>query len=146
MNAGELCIREVVTATSGESVLDAARRMAEHDVGTLVVVERRDGAVRPIGIVTDRDLVTRALTRTDLRSDELTLQQVMRTDVITAQEDDHVDDVLAKLRQYAIRRIPIVNDRGELQGILALDDLQAWLGTQMNDATELVERQGRGAD
>ena len=61
MKTGEFCVREVVTATRDESVREAAHRMIEHRVGSLVVVDSAaadsGGPSRPIGIVTHRDLV-----------------------------------------------------------------------------------------
>jgi len=58
---GELCNRTVWIADPRESVVDAARRMRDHHVGCLVVVEDRDGGRAPIGLVTDRDLVVNVL-------------------------------------------------------------------------------------
>jgi CBS domain-containing protein len=145
MKAGELCIRQVVTAQAGESIHDAARRMAEYDVGDLIVVEELGGEVRPIGVITDRDIVTRAVARGNVRLQELRLADVMRPSLLTAREDDDVDAVLAKLKRHAIRRIPVVDEKNRLQGILSIDDLLGWIGAQLNDANTLLERQGRGA-
>jgi CBS domain-containing protein len=57
LDAGELCNREVVIADPDESILEAARRMRDHHVGSLIVVEGAPGRRRPIGVVTDRDIV-----------------------------------------------------------------------------------------
>ena len=57
MKVGELCVRTVIVADGDETVVDAAQRMRTAHVGTLVVVEDRDGGRRPLGIVTDRDLL-----------------------------------------------------------------------------------------
>ena len=62
MRASELCVRNVITAWENESVVEAARRMAMFHVSDLIVVEERShGMPRPIGMVTDRDLVVRTL-------------------------------------------------------------------------------------
>jgi len=144
MKAGELCTRTVVTATADESVIDAARRMTEHDVGALVVVELAGGLARPIGIVTDRDLVTRALIRGEPIAG--VVGDVMDTELVTAGENDDVDAVLAKLRQRAVRRVPIVDPRGALLGILTLDDIVEWLSEELRDAATLIDRQARDGD
>ena len=142
MKAAELCIRDVVTARPEESVVDAARRMADQGVGDLVVIDDADGMVRPIGIVTDRDLVTRALAHGMMG---LTLREVMRANLVTAVEDDDVDVVLIKLKRHAIRRVPVVNTRGGLEGIITFDDVIAWITEQMNGAATLLDRQARAS-
>jgi CBS domain-containing protein len=141
MKAGELCTRTVVTAELGESVIDAARRMTDHDVGTLVVVDQRDGVARPVGIVTDRDLVTRALARGEPVAG--VVRDVMDDGIVTAREDDDVDTVLARLRQRAVRRLPIVDRAGALIGILSLDDIIGWISEELRDAARLIDRQAK---
>jgi len=145
MRAGEICVRDVVTALEHESVLAAAQRMAEYDVGDLiVVVEQLPALPRPIGIVTDRDLVVQVLARPDRLPANVTVGDVMRRQLVLALEDDDVEHVLAKMRERAIRRIPIVDVGGGLQGVLSIDDVLGWMRDQIQAATKTVERQGRG--
>ena len=139
MRSGELCTRRVVTADPGESVVTAARRMTSEDVGDLVVVERIGDKVHPIGIITDRDLVTGALVLGDARTLSLTVRDLMQQPLVTAMEEDAAELVLAKLKRHHIRRIPIVDKEGALQGILTLDDLVGWIREQIDDATEVFE-------
>ena len=142
MRAGELCIRTVVTAFPDESVVDAARRMADYQVGDLVVVDAPgDGSAHPIGIVTDRDLVVRVLTRTDCVPSQTKVTEVMRKDVVTATEDDDVEHVLASLRRHNVRRMPVVDRRGVLQGIITVDDIVGWMSDQLKLTVGLLERQ-----
>jgi CBS domain-containing protein len=143
MKAGQLCTRTVTTADPHESVVDVARRMSQHDVGAVVVVQESRGVTRPIGIVTDRDLVTRALTR----GEPLTsiVRDVMDHGLVTAGEDDDVDAVLARLRKRAVRRVPIVGADGGLVGILTLDDIIRWISEELREAAALIDRQARDA-
>jgi CBS domain-containing protein len=141
MKAGELCTRTVVTATLDESVVEVAARMSTNDVGSVVVIDRIGPSARPIGIVTDRDLVTRALARGEPVSG--VVRDVMDTDLVTAEEDDDVDAVLAKLRRRAVRRVPIVGKDGWLVGVLTLDDIISWISEELRDAAALIDRQGR---
>jgi CBS domain-containing protein len=146
MRVGELCIREVIIAREDETVVEAARLMAERNVGDLVIVDSGfGGGLHPIGIVTDRDLVVQVLARPDRAARAITLGDIMRRDPITASEDDDVETVLGKLRSHGIRRIPIVNRDGGLEGIVSLDDVIGWMAEHMQSATKLLERQGRGA-
>jgi len=142
MRAGELCIRTVVTAFPDESVVDAARRMADYQVGDLIVVDALgDGGAHPIGIVTDRDLVVRVLTRTDCVPSQTKITEVMRKEVVTASEDDDVEHVLASLRRHNVRRMPVVDQRGVLQGIITIDDIVGWMAEQLERTVGLLERQ-----
>jgi CBS domain-containing protein len=145
MKAGELCIRKVVTAAVDESVLEVARRMAELRVGDLIVVERRpDGRPRPIGIVTDHDLVVRVLTRADCTAAATMVAEVMQSELVTATEDEDVERVVSRMRDHAIRRIPIVDRCGRLQGVLSLDDVLGWMREQIEAVSKLIERHGTG--
>jgi CBS domain-containing protein len=144
MRAGELCVRDVVTASTDESILDAAWRMAEFDVGDLVVVvEQPPGLPRPIGIVTDRDLVVQVLARQRVPR-ETTVGDIMRRSLVVARDDDDIEGVIEKMRERGIRRIPIVDATGGLQGMLTIDDVLGWMRDQLYAATRTVERQGLG--
>lgn len=144
MRAGELCIRDVVTAQEDESALDAARRMAQLDVGDLIVVRERSHAQpHPIGIVTDRDLVVHVLAR-ELPPAATKIRDIMRRELVTASEDDDIEAVAAKMRAHAIRRLPVVDDLGGLQGVLSIDDVIGWMRDQLQTATKLLEAQGGG--
>ena len=145
MRAGELCIRVVATAERDESVVAAARRMMELRVGDLIVVSNGyDGLPHPIGIVTDRDLVVKVLADPSRNPEQTTIGDVMRADLVTASEHDDVERVVEQMRRHGIRRIPIVDDRGGLQGVLALDDVIGWMRDQIQAATKVLERQAGG--
>jgi CBS domain-containing protein len=138
MKAGELCTRRTITAEPDETVIDAARRMTAEDVGDLIVVENIGGRVHPIGIVTDRDLVTRALSLGDSILLTLQVRDVMQSEVITSYEDELVEAVLAKLKRHKVRRMPIVDREGVLQGVLTLDDIVEWIREQIDDASAVI--------
>lgn len=144
MRAGELCVRDVVTAHEDESALDAARRMAQLDVGDLIIVrERPHGQPHPIGIVTDRDLVVHVLAR-ELPPAATKVRDIMRRELVTASEDDDIEAVAAKMRTHAVRRLPVVDHLGGLQGVLSIDDVIGWMRDQLQTATKLLEAQGGG--
>jgi CBS domain-containing protein len=139
MKAGELCTRRTITAEPEESVVDAARRMMKENVGDLVVVQNIGGKVRPIGIVTDRDLVTGALALGDERAFRLEVRDVMQPELITSFDDEPVETVLASLKRHQIRRMPIVDRQGVLQGVLTLDDIVEWIREQIDDASAVLQ-------
>lgn len=112
----------MATAEAGESVRDAARRMARQSVGTLVVIDDRDDEVRPIGILTDRDIVTRGVAA-GLNLDDTALSMVMSVPVECIREDRPLEEALEIMSRRSIRRLVVTDEGGILYGILALDDV-----------------------
>jgi CBS domain-containing protein len=140
MTVGELCTRRVVIATRTESLVEAARRMREHHVGDLVVVDDAGGRRTPVGIVTDRDIVIGAVAEPVRDLGRLTVADVMTADPVTARTNDSMLDALKKMRSHGIRRLPVVNETGVLEGILTFDDLLDVLSEELGDLAALVAR------
>ena len=141
MTVGELCNREVVLARVGDTVFDAARRMRQFHVGDLVVVEDEAGGRVPVGIVTDRDLVVAALAEGIERLSELRVGDVMTPRPVTAHAGEGVVEALDRMRSHGIRRLPVVNEEGRLEGILAFDDVLEFTSGELLDLVKLVARQ-----
>ncbi|MEV7546531.1 CBS domain-containing protein [Streptomyces sp. NPDC089915] len=100
------------------SLAEAARVMRDADIGDVLVVDR--GRLR--GILTDRDLVVRAMA--DGRDPAgTTVDAVCTTDPLTVRPDDGVDEAIALMRRKALRRLPVVTGDGELVGLVSLGDL-----------------------
>ena len=123
MTAGEFCTRQVITIHGDDTLVEAAQRIRKHHVGTLIVVDEKDGQRMPVGLLTDRDLVVCVLTESRQHPEGLQVDQVMSRHPITAREDDDLLAALNKMRNFGVRRLPIVNDKGGLEGILTFDDL-----------------------
>lgn len=136
MNAGLMCSREVYLAESDEPVLEAARRMEEANVGTLIVL---DSAKRPIGILTDRDLALRVLAR-GIDPKDTPVNRVMTKQPIVVDEQTPIEGVLALMRRHDIRRLPVVGLEGALLGIVSLDDVMDFLAQQFAELRTLLER------
>jgi CBS domain-containing protein len=124
MNAYDLCQRHVVTVRRHEELASAARMMRERNVGCLVVVEPAGsiGGERPIGMLTDRDIVTAVIAR-DSDPRMVVVDDVMTRHPLTVWASSSVEDALLRMRAGSVRRVPVVDDRGRLNGILALDDI-----------------------
>lgn len=137
MSIGEICNRMVVFVEKNDSIREAAVIMRKYHVGDVVVIEEREDDRYPIGILTDRDIVIQ-ITAEDVDLDAVTVGDVMSFDLITAREDDDILDTIKKMRNKGIRRIPVVNDRGVLQGILTFDDFVELLSEQLMDLTKLI--------
>jgi CBS domain-containing protein len=138
MRAGEFCTREVVIIAKGCTVIEAARLMRDHHVGDLVVIEERDGERVPIGILTDRDIVVEVIAKEANRLSSLLVGDIMSSEPLAAREDESLSDTLKRMCARGIRRIPVVNERGGLLGILSIDDLMEQVCEELTDITKLI--------
>lgn len=142
MAVGEICSREVVIARTGETLRVAAQLMREQHVGALAVVEDRGGAVVPVGVLTDRDIVT-AVVAKGLDADALLVGEVMSADPVTVRDSDGVSACIAKMREKGVRRMPVVNARGELVGIVSADDFIELLAEELNGLARTIANEQR---
>ena len=126
MNTGQLCSRKPITVRRSDELIRAAQLMREKHIGYLVVVDS-DGAdepARPVGVLTDRDIVIAVVARaTDPR--ELQVGDVMTQPPVTIGVSEPVGKALREMRRIGVRRLPVVGKRGELIGVVALDDVLA---------------------
>lgn len=142
MSVGEICNREVVMVGARESVSAAAHLMRDHHVGDLVVVGDGDRAKVPVGIVTDRDLVVELLGE-DVEPGKVTVGDILDHELWTANEDEDILEVLERMRERGIRRMPVVDGGGALVGILTLDDLLDLFAEQLDKMVRLIGREQR---
>ena len=132
MNAGELCSRDVVVAYPDTGLVEAARLMREHHVGSLVVVgERLLPDKLPVGMITDRDIVVAAVAK-EVDPRTLAVGDVMSGGALTVREQDGIEDAVRLMREKGVRRVAVVSAKGALVGILAIDDVLALVAEQMD--------------
>src|SRR5689334_3179571 len=113
MNAYALCQRLVVTVRRHEELSTAAWVMRERNVGCLVVVDPAGafGGWRPVGLLTDRDIVTNVFAR-DCDPRNVIVEEVMTSHPLTVFETTRVEEALQRMRAASVRRVPVVDDRG----------------------------------
>jgi len=145
MQVGDICSRNVSWVSRGVRVLDAARRMRSEHVGDLVVIDERDGHPTPIGVFTDRDVVVGILAEDGEFISALQVGDVIRDDspVVTATEDEDLTAVLKRMRSFSVRRVPVVDEKGTLVGILSIDDAIAALSDEIAEVAALVSHQAQ---
>jgi CBS domain-containing protein len=143
MQVSHICSRSVDHTARNVPIIEAARRMREGHVGDLVVVEERGGKTLPIGILTDRDLVVAVLAQDADHLRVLDVGDVMGALLVTATEDEDLEDVLHRMQTFAVRRVPIVDGDGALCGILSVDDIVVALSDEIGRLADLVSRQPR---
>ena len=137
MTIGLICNHNVATIDPKEGVVDAAVRMREEHVGDLVVVEQRGSVRTPIGILTDRDIVVGVVAKR-VSAESLTVGDVMTRDLLTVREDNGVEFALREMRRGGVRRVPVVGKRGELVGVVSIDDILQHLATQLDRLADIV--------
>jgi CBS domain-containing protein len=143
MTAGEFCTRKVITIHRDDTLVEAAQRIRKHHVGTLIVVDEKDGQRIPVGMLTDRDLVLSVLTERREHTDGLVVGDVMTDHPITGKEDEELFDALNRMRNSGVRRLPVVNGEGSVVGILTFDDLIELLADELSSLSSLIFRERR---
>lgn len=126
MRAIEVIHRSAVGIGPERTIREAAEVMERAGVGSLAVIDGRE----LVGVVTDRDLVRRGLARglaLDSRVDN-----VMTSPVITIDADADISLAFATFRSHGLRRLFVVR-HGEVQGVIAIDDLLVLVGSQLSD-------------
>ncbi len=118
MRAKDLSSKFVVMASPNDSIKTVARRMEIYNVGFVVLV---DEDKRPVGVVTDRDLVIRALAYGV--SYDAPVKSVMTHEVIAVTEDADMMEILKTIQLNGLHRLPVVNDEGQVVGIISSDEL-----------------------
>jgi CBS domain-containing protein len=134
MKVSDFALREPVVIACDATVADTAALMASTGVGSVIVV---DGDV-PVGIVTDRDIVTRGVAQqypTDGRVDGL-----MSMGLIALDTHRDFEDLVHVFRDHAIRRVPIV-DHNRVVGIASLDDVMVFAIGELSDVSKVLAGQ-----
>jgi CBS domain-containing protein len=121
MKVGECCNKRVVAIASSADAAEAAKLMRAQHVGFLVVHREGDVLRKPVGVLTDRDLVLGVMAR-DVDPYAVTVDDIMSHQPLTANEGDELGDLLQGLRLAGFRRAPVVDARGALMGIMTVDD------------------------
>ena len=140
MTVGDICTKFVVTAHPDETIAEAARRMRNEHVGDVVVA---DADARPVGMLTDRDIVVSAVAQTPDKLEGLLIGDVMSRPPITVHATESVEDALKKMRTRGIRRLPVVAADGRLEGLVSLDDILGHMADELREAVGLVAQEQR---
>jgi CBS domain-containing protein len=129
MKVSEIMTKNPRTVSPDTTVSEAARLMKEDDIGLVPVVERVGGAEtrgRLVGVLTDRDIAIRHVA--EGRSSDSPVSEVMSGGVLTCTADDSIDVAMELMGREQVRRIPVVDERGSLVGVLAQADLARMSG------------------
>jgi CBS domain-containing protein len=116
-SVGDIMTQDPRTVDEGNTLVDAAKAMAEADIGSVVVVDESGVA----GLITDRDIVVRAVAE-GRDPGSTAVKDVCSADVVTVTQDQDLDEAIRLMREHDLRRVPVVQD-GRPVGILSLGDV-----------------------
>ncbi|GAB4342726.1 MAG: hypothetical protein Fur0042_05170 [Cyanophyceae cyanobacterium] len=114
IRASEVAINNVIKSSAHESLLTVSRKLVLHRVSCLVVVD--DLSQRPVGIVTERDMVR--LRSLDLNFEVITVRTAMSQPIITASPSDSLWAIHQQMQDHKVRRLPLVKSNGALAGLV----------------------------
>lgn len=138
MSLTSIVTRLVVTAVDTESVRIAAVRMAENNVGTVVVVDET-GA--PIGMLTDRDVTVRCVGK-GLDPDRVRISEIMSHPVHQIYEHVPLEQALARMAEAGTRRLVVTGELNRVTGLLCLDDVIELLAGEVESIGRILAAQG----
>lgn len=123
MKVRDFCSRTVAVVEPGASLREAALLMRDAHVGALVVTERKGGVTRPVGVITDRDIVVAVVAVPGARPEGIRVGDVMAAQPHVAREDLGLAETVKAMSEGGVRRLPVVSAAGALFGIVTLDDV-----------------------
>src|SRR5688572_5902003 len=144
MNLATLCRRNAVTIRQFEELTSAAELMRDQHVGYLVVVDPdpSDGSQKPVGVLTDRDIVVTVVAR-QVNPRSLRVGDVMTRQPVVVADTDSVDKALESMRSIGVRRLPVVGSRGQLVGVISLDDIIDALAEELGHVAGSIRNEQR---
>ena len=134
MTVLECCRMDVVTASPDAKVIDVAGMMNDSNVGCVVITENQC----PVGIVTDRDLVTRVMA-TGWDPNKTAISEVMTRDPVVVEDGTGLFEAMQFIREEGVRRLPIVDSDGNLAGIITTDDIIRLIGQEMQFIGDVIK-------
>jgi len=134
MKNSDIMTKDLVYSLPSDMVSDVAQLMKAEDIGPVLIVDDSHDGKRLVGIVTDRDLAIKVVGEgRDPKSTRV--EDVMTDSLVTCRADDDVENAMRAMAQNQLRRIPVVDDNGQLVGIIS----QADLATRLNEPQSTAE-------
>lgn len=140
MKIGELCNRKTIVVYPDNSLHEAAKLMRQNHVGSVVVVSKSADRPRPVGMITDRDIVVEIVAE-EIGIDRVTVKDIMSMPPVIARENDDTFKTLESMCENGIRRIPVVDQMGYLVGIFTTDDLLKLIASRLNKLVLLIQHE-----
>lgn len=134
MSLERFCRKAIITVLSNQTLEETAQLMRNRHVGAVLILD----SDRPVGIVTDRDIVLRAVA--DGRDPKTTyVREVMSRKLTVVRDDQKIDDAVTAIRTAGVRRVPIVDSAGKAVGMVTIDDLVVLMAGELSAAAAAVQ-------
>lgn len=135
MRVTEIMTADPACCTQAMTLPEVARFMRNNDCGEIPVLDD-DRSRKLVGVITDRDIVCRAVAE-DMDMAATRAADVMTESVVTVGREADLDEVREKMEQHQVRRIPVVDSAGGVCGIIAQADIAR--GASMQETAEIVQ-------
>jgi CBS domain-containing protein len=126
MKVNEIMTHGIEGIQANDTILHAAMRMKDFDIGSIAVFEKDDA----VGILTDRDIAVRVVGQS-LNPVHTSVGEVMTKDPVACQEDNDLEQAAKIMENYKVRRLLVKDTNGKVTGIVTIDDLALRGGSQL---------------
>lgn len=137
---GRFCTHNVVTVTRETPIIEAAVLMRTRHIGALVVVEETRDGTMPVGVLTDRDVVVEVVAA-GLSPKTVKVGEIVQRPVVTVGQDTGYAEAVRRMSVNGVRRMPVVDARGALVGVITIDDILHQLAGPLLALGELAARE-----
>ncbi|MEM1670794.1 MAG: CBS domain-containing protein [Archaeoglobaceae archaeon] len=134
----EIMTRDVCKASIDENIHSVAKRMVEYGVGSAVIMDGN----KPVGIVTEKDLIAKVVAKNKSPS-SVKVREVMSSPLITIKPTTSIREAASIMTKKGIRRLPVVNENGELVGIITDNDILG-ISLDLGELSSLITEQSPG--
>lgn len=139
LRAADICRTDVVTADEHTSLYDVSKLMREYHIGDVVITASGDSKGKPIGIITDRDIVVHGIA-CDIDLDELSAGDLSARNLVTIGPDAGISEIVNTMNANAVRRL-VVDGGTDFSGIITFDDVLWALSQIVSSLSAVTERQ-----
>lgn len=139
LHAADICRTDIVTAEEHTSLYEVSKLMREHHIGDVVITRSGDSKQKPIGILTDRDIVVHGIA-CDIDLDEVTAGDLSKQDLVTVRPEAGISEIVSTMNAHAVRRV-IVDSDSDFNGIITFDDILWALSSVVANLSAVTERQ-----
>jgi len=113
--------KDVIVVSFGDTILDVAKLMKKHTIGSVIIVQDKKGK-HAKGIITERDIVYKVLSK-GKDPYKIGVEQIMSTPLRVVKPETTIEDAAKAMKENRIKRLPVVNEDNELIGILSEGDI-----------------------
>lgn len=138
MPISDLCSKNLISVVRGSTLQYAAQLMKQYHVGGIVVVESGEQN-KPIGFITDRDIVLEAVAES--LPLETPVEEVMSSNVSTVRLKDGIASVVEKMEMEGVRRMVVIDEKGNACSLVTADDILKLLAKELSGLGKIIEHQ-----